>query len=331
MANEPKNAEEQLKRYAEERRQHVPGEIHPATRNILQGEVRRTYGSPEQERRGRVRLRWLQALAWLAIVAAIPLFLMPRNPARKNPEQAVPSTANEVTLPAANAPGEAPIELSDTKEPVAPPVVAAPTAAPVAALEPTVATGGASRDEAKDRQMMTRAPRAEVERSLGRESKKAEAAVLTAATASLEVAGISANNTRLNFANTIPNQQILNQFQFEQTGQRLKISEKDGSVYSGRYLSQQNGNETFQAAGINRTLNKATIITGQVVRPNLANPTQQQAPATSNTQQVYSNNAANNSLLNNNNTYTDNNVRVQGAAIVGNTQYKVDAQATPGQ
>src|SRR6478672_6606894 len=117
MANEPNNAEEQLKQYAAERRQQVPGEIHPATRNVLQGEVRRTYGSPEEERRANRRIWWFKAVAWIAVLAAIPLFLMPRNPATKE-DQLHPS--KDVALPTAHKSG-AQIELSDTKEPVKPP------------------------------------------------------------------------------------------------------------------------------------------------------------------------------------------------------------------
>src|SRR2546421_727654 len=119
MASEPNNgnAEEQLKQYAAERRQRVPASLHQATRNLLQGEVRRVYGASDQERRSRFRLRWFQALAWLVILGAIPLFLMPRAPASKNKlEQALPSQENEVTLPSATAPGAAPIVMSDTKE-----------------------------------------------------------------------------------------------------------------------------------------------------------------------------------------------------------------------
>src|SRR5215212_2295502 len=114
MANEPNNAEEQVKQYAADRRQLVPQEIHPATRNLLQGEVTRTYGTPQQERRARLRLRWLQAFATLAVLAAIPFFLMPRSPESRKAREATPANAEEVTLPTQSKPGEAPIQISDT-------------------------------------------------------------------------------------------------------------------------------------------------------------------------------------------------------------------------
>src|SRR6185436_18391819 len=101
MANEPNNAEEQLKQYAEDRRQMVPGEIHPATRNMLQGEVARTYGTQAQKR-APVRMRWLPALVWILILGAIPLFFLPRSPETKKG----PATENEVVLPTQSKPGE---------------------------------------------------------------------------------------------------------------------------------------------------------------------------------------------------------------------------------
>ena len=290
MANEPNNAEEQLKQYAGERRQQVPLEIHPATRNVLQGEVRRVYGSPQEERRASLRMRWLQAFAWIAILAAIPLFLLPRQPKDAAPA-AAPSRPGEVTLPMEKKKGEAPIVLSDTKEPVVPIVIAPkPSTAPQPAPTPVT--------KREDKQVRV-AP------AVARAEPESRARAMDAAAA--------VSNTKLLFANTIPNQQVLNRFQLEQTGERLKITEaNDGSVYSGRVFSQQAGADNFQAAGFNRTLNKGVILTGQVVR--LQNSVAQQ-------QQSALNNAQNN--------VSNEDVRVQGQAIIGNTQYKVDAQVAP--
>jgi hypothetical protein len=358
MASEPNNAnaEEQLKQYAAQRRQHVPA-LHQATRNLLQGEVRRVYGSSDQERRSRLRLRWFQALAWLVILAAIPLFLMPRNPSPRL-QEAVPTQQNEVTLPSASAPGEAPIVLSDTKEPVRPPATepSAPAAAslsvsggamkskdaPEILRQETAAASAptpAPRDLPKSAPMeMMRSANLERERVAAQDaSKKAEVAEAVAKPQSP-----IATNLTMNFANTIPNQQVLSNFRIEQTGARLKIVENDGSVYPGRVLSGQAGNYAFQAAGMNRTLNKATIITGQVVRADAnvlgrqqqatANNSQNTAAA-QNTRNFYANNATSNAASNNSNVANNNSeeVRVQGAAIIGNTQYKLDAQPTPGQ
>jgi hypothetical protein len=41
VANEPNKAEEELKRYAAERRAQAPTELHAADRRLLQGEVAR--------------------------------------------------------------------------------------------------------------------------------------------------------------------------------------------------------------------------------------------------------------------------------------------------
>jgi hypothetical protein len=301
MANEPNNAEEQLKQYAGERRQQVPQEIHPATRNLLQGEVRRTYGSPEEEQRSKLRLRWLQALAWIAILAAIPLFLLPRSP-KENVQEATPARPGAVPLPTEKRKGEAPIVLSDTKEPVAP-IIVAPTAVPPPA---SVTAPIKSREGASD----------ELARRL---NEMPRARAITAAAAA------NNSNSKLLFANSVSNQQVLNRFHLEQTGERLKITEaNDGSVYSGRVFSQAAGADNFQAAGFNRTLNQAVILTGQVVRVQTAAAQQQpQSSRISNSQDA----AAGANSVNNN----SQDVRVQGNAIIGNTQYKVDAQAAPGQ
>jgi hypothetical protein len=316
MANEPTNAEEQLKQYAEERRQQVPQQIHPATRNVLQGEVRRTFGSPEEERSARFRMRWLQALAWVALIAAIPLFLMPRNPATKESQ---PGPSKDVVLPTANKPG-APIELSDTREPVKPPVIEALPTAPAKVSAPASAAQATTREEARtaiNKRITT----------LGREPERAKKVEVTRVAAD----AAPANNTKLNFANNIPNQEVLKNFQLEQNGRRITVRDSDGSVYSGGSLSQQSGADTFQVAGMNRTLKQSLILTGQVMRASLANVVPQQTPV--NVQSATLNSAANNSAVNNSASNNSNaeEVRVQGAAIVGNTQYKVDAQAAPGQ
>jgi hypothetical protein len=351
MANESNNAEEQLKAYAAERRQAVPGAMHPATRNLLQGEVRRAFGNPEAERRARLRWRWLQAIAWLVILAAIPIFLMPRNPSEKKMDEATPTSSKDVNLPTDNAPGHSAIVLSDTKEPVKPPVTEPPAKEAVAIAAKAAPAGSAQlRDEVKtetssrqfpmlQQEVATQPAKKEKDQEqlavsvvTAKQTALARSAAAPAAATPAPATSIEVSNLTLNFANTVPNQQILSNFKFEQNGQRLKISEKDGSVYPGRVLSQQGGVDVFQAAGMNRTLHKATIITGQVVRATSGNIAQQ-APGVSGTQNVYVNNnrVANDSAQNSaNNAYNNNEVRVQGAAIVGNTQYKVDAQVTPG-
>lgn len=300
MANEPNNAEEHLKQYAAERRQQVPQEIHPATRNVLQGEVRRAYGSPEEERRAKLRWRWLQAVAWIVILAAIPLFLLPRNP-KENVQEALPTKPGEVTLPTEKQKGEAPIVLSDTKEPVAPILVEPKPAAAPAPSAPPITT----REEAQ----------AELARRVTTQPERRALAMDTAAAA--------ASATRLLFANSVSNQQVLNRFRLEQAGERLKITEEnDGSVYSGRVFSQQAGADNFQAAGINRTLNKAVVLTGQVLRAQTPAARQQQSQV-SGIQNVGAGNASQVNF--------SEDVRVQGQALIGNTQYKVDAQVAPGQ
>lgn len=302
MANEANNAEEQLKQYAAGRREQAPPEMHAATRNLLQGEVRRVYGGPEVERRTRTRLRWMQALAALAIAAAIPMFFLPRNP-KESVQEATASKPGAVELPTERKRGEAPIVLSDTKEPVAPVVVAEP---PSAAAAPQPA--------------LTRS--APAPRSLDAQAEKRKAVAKDEA---LAATGAMAVANTLSMANIVSNQPILNRFNFEQNGARVRISEADGSVYPGRVTSQQNGNDVFYAAGMSRSLNQAVTFTGQVVRPSLAS-TRQQQQRTLDRESEFARNTLSN--FDPNVSVTD--VRVQGQATVGTSQYKVDAQLTPG-
>src|SRR5688572_931634 len=50
MPDEPnKKIDETLRAYAQERRKAADISLHPATRNLLQGEVRRVFGAPEPQ------------------------------------------------------------------------------------------------------------------------------------------------------------------------------------------------------------------------------------------------------------------------------------------
>jgi hypothetical protein len=353
MANEPNNAEEQLKQYAAERRQLVPGEIHPATRNLLQGEVARTYGGAAGEARKPVRLRWLPALVWIAILAAIPLFFLPRNPETKKTEEALPAKENEVVLPTQSKPGEAPIELSDTKTPVKAPNVISPRSAdaakdavapaPVAVAPTTPPPAPVMREEAQlagsGGNMMQRSrtieavPKAQAGRAASEPVPVAAAAPMA----------MAANNQRFSFVNNSATPQALKRFEIEQAGARFRVLDSDGSVYPGRTLS----NGTFHVAGMNKTLRQPVVFTGQVFRASLSatNNLQQQSQAqgqitttansaalaqNQNQTQRYFNNAANNSVYSNLSNNSDE-LRVQGQALIGNNQYKVDAQSAPGQ
>src|SRR4051812_12271997 len=251
MANESNNAEEQLKQYAEDRRQMVPGEIHPATRNMLQGEVARTYGTAEARKRTPMRLRWLPALAWIAILAAIPLFFLPRNPETKKIQEALPAKENEVVLPTQSKPGEAPIQVSDTRTP---PVDVAKVTASAAAPKPEAVASPAPsaplRDESLARadktavleqkmkagvpvtreELAAAADRNEtVLRANGRNmvSQKMETRQISATAAATPAgasasapasasADLAANNQRLSFVNVVATPQALNNFQIEQ-------------------------------------------------------------------------------------------------------------------
>jgi hypothetical protein len=141
------------------------------------------------------------------------------------------------------------------------------------------------------------------------------------------VADSVANVQNFSFANNVQNQQVLNEFKLEQSGARLKITEPDGSVYPGRILT----NGAFNAAGYNKTLKKPLIFTGQVMRASIANVAQQQVQAQTATAKSapVQNQATAGNLSANNFSNVSNNpeeLRVQGQAISGNNQYKIDAQ-----
>jgi hypothetical protein len=125
--------------------------------------------------------------------------------------------------------------------------------------------------------------------------------------------GAVANSTQISFANNSGNSAVLNRFQMEQTGQQLRFVDSDQSVYAGAIVAQQGGADSFKAAGLNRTLNQRLVFTGQVVRASL----QQQSAA------------ANNNLANSLSHNNSEDVRVQGQAVIGNNQIKVDAQIAP--
>jgi hypothetical protein len=341
MANEPNNAEEQLKQYAEDRRQMVPGEIHPATRNMLQGEVARTYGAQTQKR-APVRMRWLPALVWILILGAIPLFFLPRNPESKKSQEALPAKENEVVLPSQSQPGEAPIELSDTATPVLPPAIAPVTAPiekdmPVAEKAKTaapVAREELAADSGRDVSVQKANARNMVPQKLETRQISPTAGVTPAsATAPAPVAlsaEAAANNQRLSFVNIKATPQALNNFQMEQTGARIKVLDADGSVYPGRALT----NGTFHVAGMNKTLNKPVVFTGQVTVANspVSNLNVQDIASNYRAQNVQAfQNVQNQSVLNNNAANVSQDVRVQGQATVGSVQYKIDAQARPTQ
>jgi hypothetical protein len=330
MANEPSNAEEQLKQYAEDRRQMVPGEIHPATRNMLQGEVARTYGTQAQKR-APLRMRWLPALVWILILGAIPMFFLPRNPETKVQEVA-PAKENEVTLPTQSKPGEAPIDLSDAAKPALPPAIA-PVTVPAekdTSIAEKAKDAVASREELAAPDERDVSVRKVTERtSVSPKTEKRQISATAGVTPAAVPTDTAAN--RMSFVNIKATPQALNNFQMEQTGARIKVLDADGSVYPG--LAFTNG--TIHVAGMNKTLNKPVVFTGQVTVANspVSNLNVQDLVSNYRAQNVQAfQNVQNQSVLNNNNAANvSQDVRLQGQATVGSVQYKIDAQATPTQ
>ncbi|MEW6306675.1 MAG: hypothetical protein AB1705_24680, partial [Verrucomicrobiota bacterium] len=121
MAEEPKPIEQQLADYAQQRREAAgaPLEMHPATRNLLQGEVVRTYGKPEAAPAPEAPKPNLMALFWrrlayagsFAMLAMVVTLVLRNNPpGREDLELAQTKSAPLSRYDAPAMPAAAPLE-----------------------------------------------------------------------------------------------------------------------------------------------------------------------------------------------------------------------------
>src|SRR5437867_12767608 len=102
MPSDPDNnrMDEALKVFAKKRRDDAgaPFELHPATRNLLQGEVARTYAKPDADQRS-----WLQMVAMFwprlafaaAVVAVLGVVCWVSFPSFRSPSQPAKLAKNE--------------------------------------------------------------------------------------------------------------------------------------------------------------------------------------------------------------------------------------------
>jgi len=317
MASEPKHdADDLLKRYAEERRRQAAPELHPATRRLLQGEVARTYGS---NIRGATPW-WRKILVspqvgWalgLALVAGVS-FLALRQP---KPQ---PKTEQSVELKKESAP--APVDVPTQSEAPAsaaapPPAIQEPerevsVIAPVAtAPAPSGAVNPVKREEAQNRarvaELKTKAVAPMPVRAV---AEKASDAVELRFSNQSAIANSTRNNDggRGGFGgNNYANNDVLNQFTIQQTGGRLNVRDQDGSSYTGQVVALSSGTNSFRAIGTNVTLQQSVDFTGQLYRA--VAPTRQRGVS----QQV---------------PLAKDQMRVQGRATIGRTnQIQIDAQ-----
>ena len=321
MANEPNRAEEELKRYAEERRAQAPTELHPATRRMLQGEVGRVYGGSKKEsvswwKRVLLAPRFAWAMS-LAVICGISILAL-RQPGRTR-EEAVGSKEQEKVLeltqrrkdaetqrdekkemdsakPLADAAAVsvAPVTVAPAATTPAPVPVPAPTAAPVL---PKPGMAGEDRSRAMREAPVKREPIAP-QKALG------------------GVAPVQQNERY--FLNSAPQSKdkleaaknVLTRFTMQGAERNLVVVDADGSLYSGARVSQAGGTNAFVVSGTNRTLNQRVDFSGNYYRAPLQQP------------QVNLQQQTQNQIQN-----AQEQVRVQGQAVVDNkNQVPVDAQ-----
>lgn len=345
MASEPNNpgAEEQLKRYAQERRKDAPGAIHPATRRMLQGEVTRVYGTRDESASAGWR-RWMvtPSFAWgVACVAmlGISIFVLQRPIPQKTVEDTAAPPAEapklveqaEVRPPAsANAPArEETVLLKEEKRMAAKPeAVVSPTVQPPPTMpapkSKAAESAGASteirqvarEDNFRRREVLsTPAPAGPVvtlndEAISEKELDSIQFSNLAAVTAE------TAKKDAVSRAAAPAQQQVLTRFQMLQRGNKMQIVDADRSVYPGVVVAQRDGTNSFRAEGTNQTLRQSVVVTGQYFRARA--PYQLSQPQNRPQQQQ--------------NAITQDGYRVQGNAVVGrNTQVPIDAQVTQQQ
>jgi hypothetical protein len=325
MATEPNNAEEQLKRYAAERRKDAPVELHPADRAMLQGEVARVYG----QRRAAKPFwrRWLlgSELGWaIALIGILTIsFWTLRQPPHKEEHDAVKSAPPAqpaqapVTTPAENKPA-AETRAAASPKPEPAPVVVQPepprTVAPMsAATAPTRARAEALPDVRQKKVEVTKAaaPASKPAGQVGAADELQLSFSNSAPPPTANIAGQNAldtKNAKDLFANNGPSV-VLNRFTMRQTGSRIQFEEADGSKYEGSVSLDANGNNAFRTRGTNRTLRMPVDFTGN----------------------LYLNNAAqNNANQQRQLRLAPDQPRIQGQAVVGTSnQIQVDAEAAP--
>lgn len=324
MANEPNRAEEELKRYAAERRAQAPTELHPADRRLLQGEVGRVYGGSK----GAGEVWWKRVLlaprfAWgVSLVAILGIsFLALQQPApRKEIEGARPlEDKRDQNLTQRREDVEAQREEKKEKD------LAAVSADSVLTVAPATASAATPLPEPS---APTVAPPPLVAEPAGearlRKMAEVPARVETTRAAAKAMAPPTQQNERY-FLNSAPQEknleaakriEVLNRFKMQEAGQLLLVDDADGSRYSGLVVTQALGTNLFTVSGMNQTLKQPVVFRGQYFRV----PSQQsQAPQQN--QNLTRQTQVQDQLARDQ-------VRVQGQAVVGtNNQVQVDAQS----
>lgn len=291
MASEPNNnaesAEEQVKRYAAERRGQGAPELHPATRRLLQGEVARLYG----RQGGAVRTgwrRWLLApgFAWalgLAVVAGMTLLVVREAGPRRRTEEGTTVAEKVETQPKAldqmvknEAAAASKAEQPAMVAPAPAPVTTAPEPAAEArekkvTLQTKATSPGAvvvEREARRDVAVTQSAARALRDENVAGPlysnrayPQLAPAAAPAGASAVAKDAGMGGGGSPAQ-----AQAQVMNRFRMQQVGQSVRFEDADKSVYAGPVTAQVAGTNSFRAVGTNLTLREPVVVTGQVYR-----------------------------------------------------------------
>jgi hypothetical protein len=269
MAEPNHNAEEQLKRYAEERRKQPAPELHPATRAMLQGEVTRTY--KKRAVKESLFTRWRINPATLWVLPIIGFFVVLSFQAHRHGKEKTSAEQRKVVAPisTASAPEEpkalggqadtATREVAVKKEAAKDIVAAAPTAAaPPPVTTPPGAGGGVKERGRRDEVTVARAfSKTEADENLSFSNLAPPA----------RQQAVTLNNTEAN---------VMNRFQMERTGLRVRFVDQDKSVYDGRVVGKNGTTNLFRAEGTNQTLRAPVVITGQYFNVRAPGGVQQQ-------------------------------------------------------
>jgi hypothetical protein len=339
VANEPNRAEEELKRYAAERRAQAPTELHGATRRMLQGEVARVYGGRKREEVWWKRVLLAPRFAWgVSLVTIFGIsFLALQQPAPRRDreaETAAASAAKEDVSQDLTQRREEAETLRDEKKDVnlavtpaadsvvpgaPPPVTVAPAPAPKPAPASTLNaanTPAAPEPKAETRLRKAAEPAARVEVV----AATGGAAKVSAATVQQNEFFLENNISQAQMKNkdAAKAAEVLARFKLQEVGRRLVLQDADGSQYAGMVETQKMGTNLFSVRGTNRTLNQRVDFRGQYFR---MAPQQSEAVLKQNQNQNQTRQAQEQ--------LAREQVRVQGQAVVGpnNNQVQVDAQA----
>lgn len=252
MADQPNTRmEEMLKAYAEKRRQEAgPAmELHPATRQMLQTEVSRTYKhAPRASWLQRMIIFWPRlafAGACLVITLTLVLIVLPQKKLTEMAQRTAPSESESLE----RLSGAADKEKADAyalRDAPAPTLSTAPVP-PTSSVDRLAKLNEADDLKAKS-EVAAEARKDGDALMLAREEAPAKRALRESFS---NVGNVSrarykqqTGDVQLG-AELQTVQPILNNFEFEQTGNRIRLLDEDGSVYSGNMLSSDEAKKRF--------------------------------------------------------------------------------------